>query len=193
MESQEPRAAGTPGPRRGTWLLRPAAALLAVAALATACGGGSPGTAGRGSGNAGSASSGSSTYQKALAYASCMRQHGVQNFPDPNSSGHFTLSGINPNSSQYQNAESACKSLAPFGNTSPAQKQTFLNEALKFARCMRSHGITNFPEPSQNSSGGVTFNAGSGSGVDTSSPQYQSAMQACRSDLPGGGTAGGAP
>jgi hypothetical protein len=62
---------------------------------------------------------GSSTYQKAVAYAHCMRQHGVPNFPDPLPNGGFGLDpsvtgGTNGQvSPQYQAAESACASLSP--------------------------------------------------------------------------------
>jgi hypothetical protein len=56
---------------------------------------------------------------------------------------------------------------------------------LAYSQCMRSHGITNFPDPS--SSGGINISAGSG--VDPNSPQYQAATKACESVAPGGGTA----
>jgi hypothetical protein len=58
-----------------------------------------------------------------LNFSKCMRSHGLPSFPDPNppstiwgSGGGqlFTLpSSINPNSSQFTSAESACKSLMP--------------------------------------------------------------------------------
>jgi hypothetical protein len=54
---------------------------------------------------------------------------------------------------------------------------------LAYSRCMRSHGVPDFPDPQHNASGtGI-------SGVDTSSPQYQSASSACRHLLPNGGAA----
>ena len=51
----------------------------------------------------------------------------------------------------------------------------------QLAACMRSHGVPNFPEP--NAQGVIS----SGS-IDPNSPQFQQAMQACRKDLPNGGT-----
>jgi hypothetical protein len=82
----------------GTRLLRRGGALAvaaAVAVLATACSVvhvhfGSSG---------GSASTASATYRAKLAYAQCMRAHGVPGFPNPNPSGgpSFQLNG-NPNS-----------------------------------------------------------------------------------------------
>jgi hypothetical protein len=53
--------------------------------------------------------------------------------------------------------------------------------SLAYSQCMRTHGITNFPDP--NSSGGIDINASSG--INVSSPQYQAAAKACQSDLGG--------
>jgi hypothetical protein len=55
---------------------------------------------------------------------------------------------------------------------------------MQFAACMRSHGVTNFPDP--NAQGVISIN--SSSGLDPSSPQFQQAQQACAKDLPNGGT-----
>ena len=79
-------------------------------------------------------------------------------------------------------AQNACKSLAPAPPT-PAQSNTFMAQALKFSVCMRKNGVPNFPDPKD--IGGrmaLTF-----TGIDPNTPQFQKAMQACRSLLPGGG------
>jgi hypothetical protein len=156
-----------------------------VALFAAACSGGS----------SSSAAAGSSQYTKALAYAQCMRHHGVPNFPDPNSKGQITLTpsdGVNINSAQYQSAAKTCQSLAPSA-VSVGQQAQIVAGALKFARCMRSHGITDFPDP--NAQGG--FEIKGGGDLNPSSPQYKSAQTACHHYLsaePGGGqtvTSGG--
>lgn len=54
---------------------------------------------------------------------------------------------------------------------------------LNFSKCMRSHGVPNFPDPS--AGGGIHLNAGSG--VNPFSPGFQSAQAACKKLLPGGG------
>lgn len=54
---------------------------------------------------------------------------------------------------------------------------------LKFADCMRSHGVPNFPDPGPG--GGIQI--GAGSGVSPGSPAFQSAQNACAKLLPGGG------
>jgi hypothetical protein len=50
----------------------------------------------------------------ALKFAQCMRSHGEPNFPDPASNGSITLpQGMDPESTQFQNAQKACQSLMP--------------------------------------------------------------------------------
>jgi hypothetical protein len=59
-------------------------------------------------------------------------------------------------------------------------------EVIKFADCMRSHGVPNFPDPS--ASGGIHIS--SSSGINLQSPAFQSAQNACSKLLPGGGPGG---
>jgi hypothetical protein len=49
-------------------------------------------------------------------------------------------------------------------------------EMLKFSGCMRSHGITKFPDPSSN--GGMEV--GSNDGIDLNSPPFRAAQEACQ-------------
>jgi hypothetical protein len=126
-----------------------------------------------------------STQTRAAAYSSCMRSHGVPSFPDPDSKGRLyfkvTKGGaLDPSSPQFQAAMQACKSLAPSQNTTATNPQ-FASQALKFAACMRSHGVPKFPDP-KTSNGGFMI-----TGINPNSPQFQAAMQACRSLMPGGG------
>lgn len=55
---------------------------------------------------------------------------------------------------------------------------------LKFADCMRSHGVPNFPDPP---SGGGGIQITPASGVNPQSPAFQSAQNACSKLMPGGG------
>jgi hypothetical protein len=76
----------------------------------------------------------------------------------------------------------------PAANQSQSQQQ-LLARADEYARCMRSHGVPNYPDPTITSTGGVSINL-SGSGINPStikSPQFQSAEQACESLQPGAG------
>jgi hypothetical protein len=54
----------------------------------------------------------------ALKYSACIRAHGVPNFPDPvfsNGGAQLKITGIDPNSPQFQAAQKACQSLQPGG------------------------------------------------------------------------------
>jgi hypothetical protein len=57
-----------------------------------------------------------------------------------------------------------------------------MNAGLQFSRCMRAHGVPNFPDPG--SGGGISIT--SGNGIDPNSSQFQSAQQACQKYLPVG-------
>lgn len=166
-------------------------AVLAGAALLAAACGGSSSTSGS------SATAQIPTLQtmtsKALAYAQCMRSHGIPNFPDPTvqDNAHekgvgFSVPGSLTNSPQYKTAAKACQKQTGFGHPNPAVLQAMMADALKFSACMRSHGITNYPDPVENGHG-IQMGPGPGSGIDTSSPQFKAAQKACVYLLPNGG------
>jgi hypothetical protein len=52
---------------------------------------------------------------------------------------------------------------------------------LGFSKCMRAHGIKDFPDPSN---GGIRLRAGQGSDLNPDNPQFQAAQKACQGDLP---------
>lgn len=56
------------------------------------------------------------------------------------------------------------------------------NAMLAFSECMRSHGVTNFPDPS--GGGGLNLD---GTGINPFSPSFKVAQSSCRKLLPGGG------
>jgi hypothetical protein len=152
------------------------AAAVCIALMTAACGGGT-------SAGSGASPSATSTYAKEVAYAQCMRSHGVPKFPDPDSNGNFDINGnsINLHSAQVQSAQKACKSLAPNlaqSGQSQAQNATL---ALKFAQCMRSHGVLKYPDPSSNGSSHISAS----SGINPQSPAYKKAQQACQPIMTG--------
>ena len=131
-------------------------ALIAVGVLVAGCGGGgsNPGVANVSTSSTSSShSSSSSTYDQALAYANCVRTHGVPLWPDPDASGRFDKSKLTPRQLGVSMAKAgaaahACRTLLP---TYPASEQPQdLAQALRFSRCMRAHGSTNFPDPESN-------------------------------------------
>jgi hypothetical protein len=89
-----------------------------------------------------------------LAFADCMRANGVPNFPDPAPSGGFEIqaSGVNPTSPAFKAAQARCQGRMPSrgfpapGEATHPARQT-LAKLLRIARCMRRHGISQFPDP----------------------------------------------
>ena len=60
-------------------------------------------------------------------------------------------------------------------------------KAVKFAECMRTNGVSAFPDP--NASGGLTIDAiANGSSVDTNSAAFEQALSACKDLEPPGFT-----
>jgi hypothetical protein len=172
-----------------------AAGPLACGLFAAACGssgsGGAP-VASLSSSPSGSAtSSGGSGGGSMLAYARCMRSHGLPSFPDPNANGNLQLNGepgsdLDPNSARFKAADAACKSLRPAPQAPPKGLRA---QMLKYARCMRAHGISDFPDP--NPDGSLQIKpSGPGSDLDPNNPQYKAAHDACKKYQPGGGQGG---
>jgi hypothetical protein len=136
-----------------------------------------------------------------------MRAHGLSDFPDPNGQGQISLSAqpgsdLAPDNPLFQSAQQACKSLEPA--PTPAEQAQFHTAGLNYAKCMRTQGIKDFPDP-PSASGPATAQSnanGSGSGMsingvpvkpgsdlDPNNPLFQAADKSCRhflAGLPGG-------
>jgi hypothetical protein len=158
-----------------------------IAIGATACGG--SGTSGSDpSASAPSSASSSASAQspatRALAYAQCMRSHGVPNFPDPTINGNSISMNVDVNSldvsqSVLSAAQNDCASLSPQSFVPPGFNQAKNTaEGLKWAQCIREHGEPDFPDPS----GDGTFNLPSS--INAQGPALQAAENACKSLTP---------
>jgi hypothetical protein len=173
------------------------AGILAVGVAVAACGGG-PSTPSAATGSttttpASSSAGGKTDSTGLVAYSSCMRSHGVPNFPDPASSGGIPKAGVISaegavSSAQVNAASNACEHLLPAGGSlsgQPSQTITAQDEQdyLKAAACLRSHGITNFPDPTF-SDGTVHFDIPAS--IDTHSTQFTQAQQICQKLIPAG-------
>jgi hypothetical protein len=95
--------------------------------------------------------SGSVSHSGAIALASCMRAHGVPNFPDPAAGGggvNLAGTGIDPQAPAFKSAQADCARLGPNGGPGAARatESEFL-AALTFSKCMRTHGYPAFPDP----------------------------------------------
>jgi hypothetical protein len=165
--------------------------LLVVAVGLAACGSSSPTTGGATSAQGDAAAN----QAKGLAFAHCMRSHGVANFPDPTGSGGglrvqiqsgpsgTSVNGVAVNGPAFRSAMQACRSYLPNGgHPSAAQTAKAQAQALAMSRCMRSHGVTNFPDPKFGSGpgGGIGIQL-NGPGLDPNSPTFKAAQKACGS------------
>ena len=158
-----------------------AIAVASLALLAAGCGG-----SGKSPTNGSTVSQ--DPVQAAFRYSACMRNHGVTNFPDPQAVNHngehgVRIQAVGPKSSpQFEAATKACQGIlpAPSGNgpqETAQQKRTRLADALSFARCMRSHGVTSFPDPT--AQGDLSIEMVQAHGVDVHSPAVLRVVQAC--------------
>jgi hypothetical protein len=172
-------------------------ALAAAVALGAACGVANPFSP---------AAATATKQDQLLKFTQCMRQHGVD-MPDPvNGAIRFSRTPAPGQTApavyapieadpQFQAAQNACKQYLPDGGNGSGQtSQQQLDQATRFAQCMRDHGVP-MQDPKAEG-GGITFQ-GVAPGVDPKSPQFQQAQQACAKYLPGGGpgrttTGGGA-
>jgi hypothetical protein len=156
-------------------------AVLAVALppLVTACGGNNGGNGGANS----AADRDREARDAALRYAQCMREHGVD-VPDPS----FEAGGrVNPTSpdedvppATLREAEQACRQHDPEANPptlSEEEQREFREAALANARCMREHGIENFPDPTFDENGAHIPEGGA---IDPDDPGFQEAQEACQ-------------
>ena len=127
-----------------------------------------------------------------------MRSHGVPNFPDPPSSGQVpkeTAQQLGVSSSQLQAAQNTCQHLLPnTGNIddNPAALHQWWSQMLHFARCMHSHGVPNWPDPSPYPqdpvrptfnlhAAGIGFHLGAQPGNIVNSPQIEAKVRQCES------------
>jgi hypothetical protein len=180
----------------GLALLAPLAATL-IAACGS--GGGNGGNANL-SGNSG-AQVATASHKQAVRFAECMRANGVPQFPDPGSGGQLQLqaskgpngrtlkvNGVPVSTPAFEAAQQKCQKFMPQGPPmSAAQIARIRKQALRMARCMRAHGVPNFPDPKITTGPGghgigieIGGPPGSGqSGFDPQSPAFQAAMQKC--------------
>lgn len=105
--------------------------------------------AGCGSSSKSSATAGPTGTGQGIAYADCMRSHGVTAFPDPGPEGGVALpSTINAQSPSYQAAQQACSKLQPGPTGRPPKPSEHLRTlGVEFSKCIRRHGLTDFPDP----------------------------------------------
>ena len=135
--------------------------------------------------------------EAALAWAKCMREHGVD-VPDPEvgEGGRLTIRpGSGPgqrlgdvDTDAFREATQACG--RPFGRSgapalSDEQREELQETMLEFAKCMREHGV-DMPDPEFSGEGGggvFRFRGGGPGGANPDSATFREAQEACREIL----------
>jgi hypothetical protein len=165
------------------------AAVTAAALPLAACGSSSSNS----SGGTQTGAADPANHAKALQFASCMRSHGVPNFPDPGSNGTggmlvqespsgTKVNGVSVNGPAFQSATQACHSFLPNGGKPRQLSAARRQQMLQFSQCMRAHGISGFPDPTFGG-GGVQLRLDKSAGIDPNSPAFQAAQKACGAPL----------
>jgi hypothetical protein len=127
-----------------------------------------------------------------VAFAQCMRSHGVPNFSDPTrvAGGEVNNIGADPESPAFEAAQRSCQRLVPGGDSSSVHASAqAMARALKVSQCMRAHGISGFPDPVSSPPSGLTgysviLNQNGAviaipSSVDMRSPAFKQAAGRC--------------
>jgi hypothetical protein len=106
---------------------------------------------------AGSGPNASASPASAVAFSRCMRSHGLERFPDPESDGQLakvTPGQLGVSAAAYRTAHDACAHLL---QPSTSQAQQTLTGLRDFARCMRSRGVNGWPDPTLDDNGDPVF------------------------------------
>ena len=120
-----------------------------------------------------------------LEHARCMRAHGID-VPDPKpGQGERITIDKGVDESKVKDAMKACEGIVEDAGVKPSKeeldKQFAL--ALKFAKCMREHGI-DMPDPQRDGDGIKMTMGGPGSSIDPT--RMDEAQKACTKDAPFG-------
>ncbi len=128
--------------------------LLGLALLAAGCGGGSAAPSVASLGTTTSAAAGGGSVVPAggsfVKFATCLSAHGLAASPGPGGHGIEIAAKIDPNAPLFQAAQRACEKFMPGGPPrpwSPANQAEREQRLLALAKCMRTHGVPSFPDP----------------------------------------------
>ena len=163
--------------RRNKGLIGPVVVVISIASLLmTGCGSSSGPPSTTASNNPAAA---------AFKYASCMRNHGVADYPDPqvttNPNGSVATAIAGPANASaapaFRSAQKACSGILLAPSSSNGSGGPSRQEFLAFAHCLHTHGIPDFPDP--DTQGQITGQMIDSSGVDLKAPSFMTAADAC--------------
>jgi len=131
-----------------------------------------------------------------LAFAQCMRGNGVE-MDDPSASGGGRLflrggpgegDGLDRFSEEFIAARATCGDIlaASRPELDPEAEQELVEQQLALARCLRESGYPEYPDPVIGDDGRMQRGGGRAAGdlgIDRRSPEFQAAMDACRTEV----------
>lgn len=161
--------------------------LIALSSVLAACGKSSPSSS--------PTAAAATRADDAVKFSRCMREHGIKNFPNPEGSGGALRlrlrqragEGVSPQTMQA--AQRACRRYSPFAaelaKLTPQERIERQEAVLKFAKCMREHGIDLHASTSGDAVRiAVHAPAGTAGGPIPESPAFLAAQKACSGLLP---------
>lgn len=171
-------------------------------------------TSGGGGGADGSPSDEPTPEDAAFEFAECMREHGIEDYPDPQVDDNGVITGgpddpedLSPQEQAvWQDAQEACQGIvdeaSPAGGEEPSAEELAerQDQALAQAQCMRDRGW-DLPDPEVNEDGGISMPISPGGDSPIPGPgdpqedQFQQDRQECHEQsglpTPEGGVVGG--
>ncbi len=129
-----------------------------------------------------SAASASNDHALGVKFATCMRDHGVPSFPDPETSAaiQIPLSLAKNPSPAYKSAMQACHYLMRAGASPPVVSARQKAAAVKLAQCMRKHGVPDYPDPTYHD-GQLVPPSIADPAINPASPAFGAASKTCQS------------
>jgi hypothetical protein len=120
--------------------------VVLVSVISAGCGSNAPSDTGTASSTGTGSNKKATARDKAVKFAECIRAHGVSDFPDPDAKNEFQY-GVSVSPAVWKQATTACKDLQPPGTLSSKRTPKQQSASLRFAQCVRDHGVKDFPDP----------------------------------------------
>lgn len=118
-----------------------------------------------------------------VKFVDCLRSHGVDAQLGQGGRG-VEITGGPGSASKMSTVQAACRKYLPGGGPkpmTPEEQEKELKYLVKLARCMRAHGVPDFPDPSPNASPPFAITK-----LPAATPAFERAAKACGATGPNG-------
>src|SRR5262249_15689084 len=143
-----------------------ASAAVGLMLFAAGCGGGPSGAA--------ATPAADDSMAQAVEFSTCMRTHGIADYPDPKpTDSGVALPAPDSGSAEFAAAEKICKKFLS-GSINPTEQAQAQARLLRYAECMRKHGVVDFPDPDNSGRLPSSFRQ-----IDSGTPGFVAAKKSC--------------